>query len=221
MASGILMDPKSVADVRRVMRAVLYVRVSKENGSQTTYNQELQLRGLAASRGWPIVKVYQDQASGAKGADRREGLRSLLSDAESHFFDVVLFWSLDRLTRLGPLDALQTLQRLSSCGIKWASHQEQYFDSCGPFADAVVAIIATIAREERARLIARTKAGLERVRASGRKLGRPQRYFDIERVRFMQSQGKSLRQIAKELECSLSFLVKRMRKARAGEVEAQ
>jgi len=217
MASGILMDSN------RPMRAALYVRVSKDNGSQTTDNQELQLRGLAHSRGWPIVKVYRDQASGAKDANHREGLREMLNDAAAHRFDVVLFWSLDRLTRLGPLDALQTLQKLSSCEppVKWVSHQEQYFDSCGPFADAVVAIIATIAREERVRLIARTKAGLERVRSQGTKLGRPARYFDIDRVRFMQSQGKSLRQIARELDCSLSFLVKRLRKAKAAEVSGE
>jgi hypothetical protein len=53
-------------------RAALYVRVS--SGSQTTENQERELRGVAAKPGWEIVQIYRDAGiSGAKGRDEVEG----------------------------------------------------------------------------------------------------------------------------------------------------
>lgn len=53
--------------------------------------------------------------------------------------------SLDRLSREGVLETLQHLNRLTSYGVGYRSFTEQYFDSCGIFKDAVIAIIATVA----------------------------------------------------------------------------
>jgi DNA invertase Pin-like site-specific DNA recombinase len=47
-------------------------------------------------------------------------------------FDVLLFWSIDRLSREGVLTTLQHLQRLTSYGVDYRSFAEQYLDSCGP-----------------------------------------------------------------------------------------
>ena len=55
---------------------------------------------------------------------------------------VLLFWALDRLSREGVLETLQHLNRLTSYGVRYRSFTEQYFDSCGIFRDAVIAIIA-------------------------------------------------------------------------------
>ena len=77
-------------------------------------------------------------------------------------FDLVLFWSLDRLSREG------VLETLSSYGVGWKSFTEQYLDSCGVFRDAVLSILATIAKQERIRLSERTMAGLEKARREGR-----------------------------------------------------
>src|SRR6202012_1393944 len=55
--------------------------------------------------------------------------------------------------------------RLTSYGVGYRSFTEQYFDSCGIFRDAVIAIIATVAKQERVRLSQRVKAGLETPRA--------------------------------------------------------
>jgi DNA invertase Pin-like site-specific DNA recombinase len=48
-----------------------------------------------------------------------------------------------------------------------------FFDSCGPFRDAVIAIIGTVAKLERVKIDERTKAGLARVKGRGSRLGRP------------------------------------------------
>jgi DNA invertase Pin-like site-specific DNA recombinase len=91
----------------------------------------------------------------------------------SESFDLVLFWALDRFSREGVLETLNQLQRLSSYGVNWRSYQESYFDSCGPFKDVVVSLMATLAKQERLRISERTKAGLQRARTAGTVLGRP------------------------------------------------
>jgi DNA invertase Pin-like site-specific DNA recombinase len=69
---------------------------------------------------------------------------------------VLLFWSLARLSREGVLETLQHLQRLTSYGIAWRSFTEQYLDSTGIFREAVIGILAAIAKQERVRPAERT-----------------------------------------------------------------
>jgi DNA invertase Pin-like site-specific DNA recombinase len=129
------------------------------------------LRDFAAKQGWEIVSEYIDQQS-AKDDDRAQ-FQQMFQDASQRRFDVLLFWSLDRLSREGVLETLQHLQRLTSCGVAWKSFTEQYLDSTGIFREAVIGILAAIAKQESVRLAERTRAGLERVRREGKKLGRP------------------------------------------------
>jgi hypothetical protein len=56
---------------------------------------------------------------------------------------------LDRFSREGVLETLQHLQRLNAWGVNWRSYTEAYLDSCGAFRDAVLSILATIAKQER------------------------------------------------------------------------
>jgi DNA invertase Pin-like site-specific DNA recombinase len=58
------------------MRAAIYLRVSTDE--QTTDNQERELRATAERAGHEVVQVYRDAGtSGAKGRDKRPGLRTL------------------------------------------------------------------------------------------------------------------------------------------------
>ncbi len=66
-----------------------------------------------------------------------------------------------------PSKTLDHLERLTSCGINWRSFTEQYLDSCGIFRDAVLAILAVIAKQGRVRLSERTLAGLEKAAGPG------------------------------------------------------
>lgn len=129
----------------------------------------------------------------------------MFEDASRRKFDLVLFWALDRLSREGVLETLQHLNRLTSYGVGYKSYTEQFFDSCGIFKDAVIAIMATLAKQERIKRSERTKAGLERVRAAGKRLGRPIRlnrehHAAVARLR---AQGVSFRAIASQLGISL------------------
>jgi DNA invertase Pin-like site-specific DNA recombinase len=102
------------------------------------------------------VREYIDHASG-KNAERAQ-FKAMMAAASMREFDLVLFWSLDRFSREGVLQTLLHLQTLTSYGVGWKSFTEQYLDSCGVFRDAVLSILATIAKQERIRLSERTLA---------------------------------------------------------------
>jgi len=81
------------------MKAAMYARVSTKDGRQDTENQLRQLRDFAATQGWPVVHEYVDRATG-KRSDR-EQFQKMFEGASRREFDVLLFWSLDRLSRGG------------------------------------------------------------------------------------------------------------------------
>jgi DNA invertase Pin-like site-specific DNA recombinase len=125
---------------------------------------------------------------------------STIENASSRgLFDLVLFWALDRFTREGTLATLKHLETLSSYGISWRSYQEAYVDSCGPFKDVVISLMATLAKQERIRISERTIAGLNRARRQGKTLGRPQIVTDRQKVRDLHQSGMSLGAIARKL----------------------
>jgi DNA invertase Pin-like site-specific DNA recombinase len=185
-------------------RVALYARVSTKDKRQDTANQLDQLRQFAATQGWTLVHEYVDRATG-KHSDR-EQFQQMFLDASQRKFDVVLFWSLDRFSREGVRETLNHLQRLNSYGINWRSFTEQYLDSCGIFKDAVLGILATIAKQERVRLSERTVAGLERARKQGRIGGRPRVVCDRVKVERLHKAGKSLHQIAAAVGVSKSSI---------------
>jgi DNA invertase Pin-like site-specific DNA recombinase len=175
------------------MKPALYLRVSTDK--QETDNQALQLRDFAPKQGWQIVEEYVDYETGSKG-DRPEFQR-MFKDASRRKFDLVLFWALDRLSREGVYQTLQHLNRLESYGVGFRSFTEPYFDSCGVFKDAVIAIMATLAKQERIKRAERTRAGLARLRAAGKRLGRPaklngQHTAEIARLRASGLSGRAI-----------------------------
>ena len=179
------------------MRVALYARVSTKDKGQETENQVLKLREFCAQQGWNIAREYVDRAS-AKNANRAQ-FKQLFAAAHRCEFDLVLFWSLDRFSREGVLETLQHLQKLNAWGVNWRSYTEQYLDSCGVFRDAVLSILATIAKQERVRLSERTIAGLERARKQGRIGGRPRIVVNRQKVADMRAAGKTRAQIAAAL----------------------
>jgi DNA invertase Pin-like site-specific DNA recombinase len=179
------------------MKVAMYARVSTKDKGQDVENQLEQLRSFAAKQGWSIYREYTDWETGS--TSERAEFQAMFHDASQRKFDVLLFWALDRLSREGVLETLQHLNRLTSYGIGYRSYSEQYFDSCGIFREAVIAIIATVAKQERVRLSQRVKAGLERARSQGRKLGRPRVAVDTAHVALLRASGASWPKIAAAL----------------------
>ena len=152
------------------MRVVIYVRVSTDE--QDTTNQSMALEDWAKQRGFQVVGIYKEQESAWKAGHQKE-LAQLVEDARRHRFDAVLVWSLDRLSREGALAILKLVEKLSMYGVRVLSYQESWTEAPGELAELLYALTGWVARMESQRRSERTKAGLARAVAQGKRLGRP------------------------------------------------
>ncbi len=176
-------------------RAALYLRVSTDR--QTTDNQERELLAVARQRGWEIVGTYNDDGvSGAKSREHRQQFDALLKDATRGQFDVVMAWSVDRLGR-SLKDLVAFLDEIQSVGVDLYLHQ-QGIDTTTPAGKAMFQMVGVFAEFERSMIQERVRAGLERARAKGTRLGRPRRLTPskIRAIKDLRAEGASLRQIA-------------------------
>jgi len=152
------------------MKVCIYSRVS--TGEQDTKNQSVVLTDWAIQRGYEVVKVYTEEESAWRNGHQRE-LAKLMADARRRTFQAVLVWALDRLSREGALAILSLVQKLSACGVKVLSYQESWTEAPGELAELLYALTGWVARMESQRRSERTRAGLARIVAQGRRLGRP------------------------------------------------
>ena len=154
----------------KTKRAAIYLRVSTTD--QNTSNQEHELRQVAERAGWEVVKVYKDHGiSGAKGRDKRPAFDALLSDASGRKFDIVMAWSVDRLGR-SLQDLVGFLAELHALKIDLCLRQ-QGIDTTTPAGKALFGMMGVFAEFERSMIQERVRAGLERARREGKRLGRP------------------------------------------------
>ena len=152
------------------MKVCIYSRVS--TGQQDTTNQSVTLSEWAKQRGFEVVKVYEEEESAWKSGHQRQ-LARLLDDARRRRFVIVLVWSLDRLSREGALAILSLVHKLTIYGVTVISYQESWTEAPGELAELLYALTGWVARMESQRRSERTKAGLARVKAQGKRLGRP------------------------------------------------
>ena len=172
------------------MRTVAYIRVS--TNKQECLNQKRAIEVFARQHGWEIARVYQDVASGA--SNNREAFGRLMANAAKGKFGRILFWSLDRISRRGIAETLR------QSGVEYHSMQETWLNSEGPMTELLLAIMAWCARQERERLRERTRAGLARAVAQGKRLGRPEKVsVHANKARELHAGGASKREIARQL----------------------
>ena len=172
-------------------RAAVYTRVSSLDQNPGT--QSLDLRQMAAQRGYEIVQEYTDRISGAKA--KRPGLGQMMADARRGRFDVVLVWASDRIAR-SVKHFLEVLDELNRLNIEYVSFREQ-IDTAGPLGRAIVVIIGAVAELERNLIVERVRAGMRRAKLEGRSIGRPALVLDREAILRDRHQGQSLGQIAR------------------------
>ena len=187
-------------------KVAVYARVSTDK--QTTENQLNQLRAIADKNGWVIVREFVDEGiSGAKGRDKRPQFDALLKSAVRRDFDLVLSWSVDRLGR-SLQHLVEFLNELHGVGCDLFLHQ-QAIDTTTPSGKAMFGMCGIFAEFERSIIPQRVKAGLERARANGVRLGRPAISQGMkDEILAMRATGMSMNKIAGEIGISKSVVVR-------------
>lgn len=189
-------------------RAVLYARVSTSNHGQTTENQLVALREVCQHQGWTIIAELTDEVSGSKGREDRTGFDTLLKGITRGTYDVVLAWSIDRLSR-SMAHLVEFMNMLNSSNVDLFVHQ-QALNTATPSGRMVFGIFAALGEYERELIKSRIHAGLRRARLEGKRLGRPTNVNDAVKasVKVLREQGWSLHKIAKELHIGVGTTTK-------------
>lgn len=186
------------------MKVAIYARISTSDKDQDLNTQLLPLREFIKAQAWELHREYQDQVS-ATDLAHRTGWMRLLEDASKRRFDLLLVWRMDRAFR-SVLDAATTLERLRTWGVGLRSYSEPWLDTTSPFGEALYYITVAYAQLERGILRERVRAGMDRARKQGHRIGRPRvndrpgfnRHFGAILERLAQGQV-SRRRAAREL----------------------
>lgn len=188
-------------------RCAIYTRVS--TGHQDTTNQLDVLRDVAKLKGLTIVQEFVDDGvSGTHGRDKRKGFDNLLKGATRKDFDIILVWSVDRLGR-NIQDLISFLNEIQSVECDLYLHQNG-IDTSTPSGRLMFGMLSLFADFERSIISERTRAGIERARKQGKKIGRPSNMNDglVESIKYMRSQGLGIRRIATDLKVGVSSVYK-------------
>jgi DNA invertase Pin-like site-specific DNA recombinase len=185
------------------MRIALYARVSTED--QDTENQLTQLREWCVRSGHEIVREYVEHESGRTGTNKRQEFGRMFDDASRRRFDCVLFWALDRFSREGMVPTILHLQRLTSYGVAFHSYTEPHLATDNELArNIILATLSSLAKVEAQKISERTKAGLARARAKGKRIGRPRIAVELDAaVRASLAQGTGVVKTARALGCGV------------------
>ncbi len=174
-------------------RTFAYCRVS--TADQTTDNQ---VQEIAAS-GFSVdpKRIIVETVSGSVGATERKGFAKLVDRLEAN--DVLIVTKLDRLGR-NAMDVRTTVDRLANDGVRVHCLALGGVDLTSPAGRMTMGVIAAVAEFERDLLIERTQAGLNRAKAAGKALGRPQALSldQQQQIRAARAQGSSYGLLAKQ-----------------------
>ena len=142
-------------------RVALYTRISTDEANQpySLGAQSDRLEAFVASQpDWKVTARYEDHASGK--SLERPALHTARREAQTGAFDLLLVFRVDRLSRnLGQLAAL--IEELEHAGVAFQSLSEP-FDTTTPAGRMMLQMLGVFAEFERASIIERISAGMER-----------------------------------------------------------
>ena len=180
--------------------AAIYARVS--TNEQNTENQVTELEALAAQRGLTIIQVYEDKGYSGK-TDQRPAFQSMIKDALSGRFNVLLCWHIDRLGR-SLVDVVNTVQTIQAANVELIL-QQQSIDTTTPVGKAMLSMCAVFGELELSMMKERQAIGIQRARKLGKYKGRPVGISQTNKMLMVQhiEAGNSYRKTAKHFNVSL------------------
>src|ERR671923_637952 len=194
--------------------AFAYLRVSTEE--QTVQNQKLALEKWAQLNGYLILDSFEDPAiSGKVPATQRRGFQEMLELVKMTGIDAVLVYELSRVGRTfwDTLDAIKAVERYAS--LISCSPRESFLQTTeSSIRKLMIGILTWAAERERELLVQRTKDGMERAKAAGKGIGRPQKTIDKNQLITLLAENHSKARIAQTLGISKGTLYKNLRQLR-------
>jgi site-specific DNA recombinase len=157
------------------MRVAIYTRISTDEEHQpySLEAQDTRLGAYIASQdGWELTRRYSDRMTGS--VLERPELQRALGDARLQRFDLLLVYRVDRLSR-SVRGLAQILEELDHARVLFRSATEP-FDTGTPAGRMMVQMLGVFAEFERATMVDRVIAGMERKAARGGWLGGPNPY---------------------------------------------
>ena len=151
-------------------RVNIYARISTSDKDQDPETQLLALRDYCRANDWEVVKEYVDTAS-ARDLAHRTAWRELLDDCAKRKCKVVVVFKLDRAFR-SVKDMHDTLAVWELLGVEFRSLREQ-FDTTTAVGRLLLTMVAAVAEFELEMIRERVKAGMDRARRQGKRIGRP------------------------------------------------
>jgi putative DNA-invertase from lambdoid prophage Rac len=150
-------------------RIATYHRVSTLDQNPKLAREELR---AAAKRLGAVALEVEEKGSGAR--NDRPGLQRLMDEARRGKLDAVMVWKLDRFGR-SALDLLANIRELDAAGVRFIATSQGI--DLRPGGDAMsrlmLTMLAAVAEFERDLIRDRTKLGMARARAAGKRVGRP------------------------------------------------
>lgn len=193
--------------------AAIYSRVSTVGHGQDPAMQTRELTEYCERRGWQVFDLYVDNGVSGK-KDSRPALNRLMADAHTRRFDVVVCWRFDRFSR-SVSHLCRSLEEFHALGIEFVSLCEQV-DTNTPTGKLVFTILGAVAEGERNLIAERVRAGLRNAKAKGKRLGRPTKSVDVDKVNALRAAGHSWRSIASTLKLSVGTVYAAARTQHAG-----
>jgi putative DNA-invertase from lambdoid prophage Rac len=194
------------------VRVVLYVRVRTDDKDQDPERQFLKCRQYCELHGHEIVGTYQDHETGDSDPFKREhGAHLLENDPEG-----IVIFSMDRLTRQHPVKVIQLIDYLKGRSIKVISITEPVFNMENEMGEVMLYLMGWFNNYFLRKLTRDIKSGMDKVRAQGKVIGRPEAGFNRYRAyQLLLVEGQSLRVVSKELGASPATLLRFKREAQA------
>ena len=152
------------------MRIAIYIRVSTLDQARDGYGLAAQRRALEAwaeAHGYTIVCVYEDAGISGRDIAHRPAMQELLADADAGRYDIILVWSLSRLTR-SVADLYNTWERIQLHNIGLISYTES-FDASTPTGRAMMGLLGIFAQMEREITAERVRAAMAERAVQGKR----------------------------------------------------
>ena len=180
------------------MDTALYLRTS--TADQTTDNQQLDLEKVADKMDWAVTEIFKDVFSGAKA--KRPGLDALMKAVTRKEVDMVMTWDVSRLGRSLP-HLVTLLEEFQASGCDLYFHQNG-LNTSTPSGKAMFGMLSVFSQFEREMIQERVKAGLQRAKDQGKRLGRPPvPPIQLQKIVSLREQGMSYRKIANRVGLSV------------------